>query len=72
MISYKNLRVLLAQKEISGVQFREMVDISQSTYTKINQNQYVSMEVIDRICEALKCEVGDVVEHIKESNEVSK
>jgi len=69
MISYKNLKVLLAKKEISGVEFRKLVDISQSTYTKINQNQFISMEVIDRICDVLDCDVCDIVEHIKNNEE---
>lgn len=69
MVSYKNLKVLLAKKEISGVEFRKLVDISQSTYTKINQNQFVSMEVLDRICDVLECDVCDIVEHVKNTEE---
>ena len=38
MVSYKKLKVLLAEKEISGVEFRKMVNISQSTFTKLNKN----------------------------------
>lgn len=65
MVSYKKLKVLLAEKEISGVEFRKMVNISQSTFTKLNKNEFVSMEVIDRICEKLECDISDVVEHVR-------
>lgn len=65
MVSYKKLKVLLAEKEISGVEFRKMVNISQSTFTKLNKNEFVSMEVIDRICEKLECDISDVVEYVR-------
>lgn len=68
MVSYKKLKVLLAEKEISGVEFRKMVNISQSTFTKLNKNEFVSMEVIDRICEKLECDISDVVEYVRQSN----
>ena len=68
MVSYKKLKVLLAEKEISGVEFRKMVNISQSTFTKLNKNEFVSMEVIDRICEKLECDISDVVEYVRQSD----
>lgn len=64
MISYKNLKILLAKREISGKQFRELANISQSTYTKINKNLPIHLNTVDKICTALNCQISDVVEHI--------
>ena len=39
-----------------------MVGMSNSTLNKLNKNQYVALEVIERICLALDCAIADVVE----------
>ena len=33
---------------------------------KMGKDQPVSMEVLGRICEALDCNIGDIVDYIKE------
>lgn len=69
MISYRNLKILLAKREMTGADFRKAVGISQATYTKINQNQYIALSVIDRICSVLCCDISDVVEYVKNTEE---
>lgn len=49
-ISYKKLWVLLAEKEISKQRFREMLEISTGTMTKLNKGEEVSMNTLLRIC----------------------
>ena len=61
-VSYKKLWILLIEREISKVQFREMTKISTATLTKLNKNEYVALEVLTRICKVLKCDIGDIVE----------
>ena len=39
-----------------------MAGISPATYTKLNQDKYVSMEIMARICETLQCNIGDVMD----------
>ena len=70
MISYKKLRVWLAEREISGREFREMTNISQTTYTKINKNQFISMETIDRICKSLNCKISDIIEYVEADDNI--
>lgn len=43
-----------------------MTGISSATMAKLNTNEYVSLEVIDKICAALDCQPGDLLEHIPE------
>lgn len=43
----------------------EAVGISASTLAKMGKNEYVAMEVLDRICNYLNCEISDIVEHVK-------
>lgn len=41
-----------------------MADLSPKTLTKLNKNQFVSMEILVRICKALSCNIGDIVDAI--------
>ncbi|MEG2234292.1 MAG: helix-turn-helix transcriptional regulator, partial [Oscillospiraceae bacterium] len=33
------------------------------------KNEYVSLEVIDKICNVLECKVGEVMEHIPDTKD---
>ena len=67
-ISYKKLWVLLAEKEISKQRFREMLEISTGTMTKLNKGEEVSMNTLLRICDYLDCNIGDICDAIKVDN----
>ena len=45
-----------------------MIKISSSTLARLNTNQYVSLEVIDKICEVLDCQPGDLIEYIRQED----
>lgn len=60
-VNYKKLWILLIEKGISKQDFRKMTGISTTTLTKLNKNEYVALEVITRICNALNCDIGDVI-----------
>ncbi len=62
MISYKRLWIMLLEQNISKPKFREDCELSTTTMTKLNKNEYVSMEILVRICRKLKCDIGDIVE----------
>lgn len=64
MISYKRLLKLLIDKDLTKKQLAEMAHCSRATIWKINRNEYLSLEVIDRICTALNCKIEDVIEII--------
>jgi DNA-binding Xre family transcriptional regulator len=40
--------------------------MSSATLAKLGKNQIVSMDVLGRICAALKCDVGDIVSYVEE------
>ena len=68
-VDYKKLWILLIEKEISKVQFRKMANLSSATLTKLNKNEFVSLEVITRICGVLRCDIGDIVEVIPQEGQ---
>lgn len=66
-INYKKLWVLLAEKEISQVNFRRDLNIATGTMTKLRKNEEVALSVLLRICGYLDCNIGDICEAVKES-----
>ncbi|MEI2284873.1 helix-turn-helix transcriptional regulator [Paenibacillus polysaccharolyticus] len=64
MISYKPFQKLLIDREIKKQDLLRMTGISSATMAKLNTNEYVSLEVIDKLCTALECQPGDLLEHL--------
>ena len=63
MFNYKPLLKLLIDKNMTKTQLREQLGISMATLAKISKNEYVSMKVLDDICNLLNCKIEDVIEH---------
>ena len=36
---------------------------------KLSKNQNVNMEVLAKICKELKCDIGDILEYVKEDKD---
>lgn len=60
-VTYKKLWIKLIEKNITKAQLRQIAGLSQSTLTKLNKNEYVSLEILTRICDALECDIGDII-----------
>lgn len=67
-VTYAKLWKLLIDRKIKKPELKKMARISPGTYAKLNNNQFVSMDVIARICGVLKCDVGDILEMIPENH----
>lgn len=61
-ISYKPLWVLLVEKEMTKTQMREAIGLSPATLAKMGKNEYVALEVVDKICSYLKVQPNEVIE----------
>ena len=62
MLSYKPLFRLLLERDMSKTQLKNSVSLSPNVMSKLSKGEYVSMEVIERICKYLNCRIEDVVE----------
>lgn len=67
-VSYKKLWKLLIDKEIKKTKMGEAIGISTSTLSKLNKDEYVSLDVLVRICNYLKCQISDICEVIIEGD----
>ncbi|WP_308588772.1 helix-turn-helix transcriptional regulator [uncultured Oscillibacter sp.] len=61
-VEYKKLWILLIEKGMTKPQLRKEANLSPATLTKLNKNEYVSMEILVRICKTLQCNIGDIVD----------
>ena len=64
--SYSKLWKILIDKKMMKKDLMAKATITSSTMAKMEKDQPVSMEVLGRICDALDCNIGDIVDYIKE------
>ena len=64
-ISYKKLRMLLIQKDITQVTLRKDLGISAGTMSKLNKGEEVALSILLRICDYLDCDIGDICEAVR-------
>ena len=62
--SYNKLWKLLIDKSMKKKDLISLAGLSTSTLAKMGKNQQVSMDVIIRICKALDCNIGDIMDII--------
>ena len=61
-VNYKPLWKILIDKGLSKGDLRRKTRIAASTFTKMTNNENVSLDVLVRICVALECGLDDIVE----------
>ena len=55
---------------MSKPDLRKAAKIAPNTMTKLGLDETVSLTVLSRICNVLDCDFGDIVEHIKENENI--
>lgn len=70
-VNYKKLWKLIIDKELKKSEVRKSANISASTFSKMGKNEYVALDVLVRICNVLDCDIGDIVEIVKEKQSFS-
>ena len=65
-VSYKNLWILLAHREMSKAELRKLAGIAPATFTKLRRNQEVALSVLLKIADVLDCDVADMMSFVKD------
>ncbi len=68
-VSYIKLWKLLLDKKLKRVDLKKEANISSSTLAKLGKDEYVSMEIMERICESLDADIGDVMQFVSNKEE---
>lgn len=62
MIIYNPLWATLKARKMNKGDVQKLTGLSSATIAKLSKNESVSLDVVDRICEALQVPIYDVVE----------
>ena len=65
-VSYNKLWKKLIDMNMNKGQLQGKCGLSPTTLAKMGKNENVSMDVLKRICDYLKCDVGDIISFEKE------
>ena len=63
-VSYKKLWIMLIQKDMKKKDLIEQANISTYTLSKLNRNMNLTTDVLVKICKALNCNIGDIMDVI--------
>ncbi len=66
-VQYNKLWKLLVDKKMSKADLRKQAEISSNTMTKLRRDEMVALPILDRICDTLDVDYGDIVEHVKKA-----
>jgi len=61
-VSYKKLFKLLIDRDMKKKDLQEQSGISSSSMSKLARGEFVSLEVLVKVCTALKVDIGEVME----------
>ena len=68
-VSYNKLWKLLIDKEMMKKDLRAMTGVSTTTMSRLSKDENVSTEILSKICSALNCDVGDIMEFVPDKKE---
>ena len=66
--SYDKLWELLIEKKINKQKLKEISKVSSASMAKLGKGQNITTDVLLRICMALDCQIGDIMEIVPDEN----
>ena len=64
-VSYNRLWKLMIDKKMKNSELQRKAQISGNIITRLNKDEFVSMETVAKICDVLECGVDDILEFTK-------
>lgn len=61
MVSYELLRAKLAANNIKKKDLMKRTGIAAATMSKIKNDKYIALEVVERICKDLNCGIDEII-----------
>ena len=68
MISFDKLWRLMKERGVSQYALIKKYNVSPGQITRLKRNESVSTHTVEMFCKILDCDVGDIMEYIKEEN----
>jgi len=69
-VSYNGLWKLLIDKNMKKMDLveNEKIGMSSSTLAKMSRGETVSMNILEKICQELNCDFGDIISYERKDN----
>jgi len=67
-VSYKKLFHMLIDCDMTAADLQKKAGYSGNISTRLRNNNYVSLESIEKICKVMDCKIDDVVEFVPDKN----
>ena len=61
-VSYNRLWKMLIDKNMKRIEMQDLTGIRGNILARMGKNQYVSMDMIEKICKKLDCTVDEMME----------
>ena len=68
-VSYKKLWKLLIDRDLLKRDLCKMANISGASMAKLGKGENVHTEILLKICDALKCDISDIMEVIHDKSD---
>jgi putative transcriptional regulator len=70
-ISYNKLWKLLIDKNMNKQELKKISGVSSASIAKLGKGTNITTDVLLRICEALDCDIADIMEIVKDGSTTS-
>ena len=64
-ISYNKLWKLLIDHNMNRTELRHAARVSTNAIAKLGKNEAVSVDVLEKICHVLNCNIGDICDAVR-------
>ena len=65
-VTYDRLWKKLIDEKMNRTELKNRIGVSTTTLAKLGKGEQVSLDVLERICKELKCNIGDIIDYIEE------
>lgn len=67
-VSYKKLWKVLIDRDMKKKDLIKLAGISTASMAKLGRNENITTEVLVKICNALNCDIGDIMEILQKED----
>ncbi len=71
-VTYKKLFHLMIDREMTNADLMEKAGFSANIIMRLKRDQSISLDSIEKICQALHCKVDDILEFVPSTNQADK
>ena len=68
MVRYDKLWVKMREMGLTKNKLNEQHNVSKAQLSRLHNNKHVTTNTLDRLCNLLRCDISDIVEHIHDDN----